>query len=123
VDSSEMSFKIASSMAFKKVMQDASPVILEPIVELDIMIPEKYMGDIIGDINSKRGKIISMTPIANKKQLIKASAPQAEVFNYAVDLTSLTQGRGRFSQKLLKYEELPYNLTEKLIAERKDGEE
>jgi len=123
VDSSEMAFKIAASMAFKKGMELASPVILEPIMELDIIIPEKYMGDIIGDINSKRGKIISMTPIANKKQHIKASAPQAEAFNYAVDLTSLTQGRGRFSQKLLKYEELPYNLTEKLIEERKTGEE
>ena len=123
VDSSEMAFKIAASMAFKKGMEVASPVILEPIMELDIIIPEKYMGDIIGDINSKRGKIVSMTPIENKKQLIKASAPQAEVFNYAVDLTSLTQGRGRFSQKLLKYEELPYNLTEKLIEERKTQEE
>ena len=123
VDSSEMAFKIAASMAFKKGMEVASPVILEPIMELDIIIPEKYMGDIIGDINSKRGKIISMTPMKNKKQLIKASAPQAEVFNYAVDLTSLTQGRGRFSQKLLKYEELPYNLTEKLIEERKAREE
>jgi len=123
VDSSEMAFKIAASMAFKKGMEVASPVILEPIMELDIIIPEKYMGDIIGDINSKRGKIISMTPIENKKQLIKASAPQAEAFNYAVDLTSLTQGRGRFSQKLLKYEELPYNLTEKLIEERKTQEE
>ena len=123
VDSSEMAFKIAASMAFKKGMEVASPVILEPIMELDIIIPEKYMGDIIGDINSKRGKIISMTPIENKKQLIKASAPQSEVFNYAVDLTSLTQGRGRFSQKLLKYEELPYNLTEKLIEERKTQEE
>jgi len=122
VDSSEMAFKIAASMAFKKGMEIASPVILEPIMELDIIIPEKYMGDIIGDINSKRGKIISMTPIENKKQLIKASAPQAEAFNYAVDLTSLTQGRGRFSQKLLKYEEMPYNLTEKLIEERKTGE-
>ncbi len=122
VDSSEMAFKIAASMAFKKGMEVASPVILEPIMELDIIIPEKYMGDIIGDINSKRGKIISMTPIENKKQLIKASAPQAEIFNYAVDLISLTQGRGRFSQKLLKYEELPYNLTEKLIEERKTGE-
>ena len=123
VDSSEMAFKIAASMAFKKGMLDASPVILEPIMELEIIIPERYMGDIIGDINSKRGKIISMTPIANKKQLIIASAPQAEVFNYSVDLTSMTQGRGRFSQKLLKYEELPYNLTEKLIAERKTTEE
>jgi elongation factor G len=123
VDSSEMAFKIAASMAFKKGMQDAGPIILEPIMQLDIVVPDKYMGDIIGDINSKRGKIISMTPTENKKQLIKASVPQAEAFNYAVDLTSLTQGRGRFSQEFLKYEELPYNLTEKLIEERKEKEE
>jgi len=123
VDSSEMAFKIAASMAFKKGMQDAAPIILEPIMELEIIVPEKYMGDIIGDINSKRGKIISMTPADNKKQVIKASVPQSEAFNYAVDLTSLTQGRGRFSQKFLKYEELPYNLTEKLIEERKKQEE
>jgi len=123
VDSSEMAFKIAASMAFKKGMQSASPIILEPIMSLDIFVPEKYMGDIIGDINSKRGKIISMTPIANKKQQIKASVPQSEVFNYSVDLTSLTQGRGRFSQKFLKYEELPHNLLEKLVDERKKQEE
>ncbi|HAJ95366.1 MAG TPA: elongation factor G, partial [Actinobacteria bacterium] len=123
VDSSEMAFKIAASMAFKKGMQNASPIILEPIMALDIFVPEKYMGDIIGDINSKRGKIISMTPIANKKQLIKATVPQSEAFNYSVDLTSLTQGRGRFSQKFLKYEELPYNLLEKLVTERKKQEE
>ncbi len=123
VDSSEMAFKIAASMAFKKGMQNASPIILEPIIELDITVPERYMGDIIGDINSKRGKIVSMTPIANKKQLIKASAPQSEIFNYSVDLTSLTQGRGRFSQKFLKYEELPFNLVEKLVEERKKQEE
>jgi len=123
VDSSEMAFKIAASMAFKKGMQDAAPIILEPIMELDITVPEKYMGDIIGDINSKRGKIISMIPDSNKKQLIKASVPQSEAFNYAVDLTSLTQGRGRFSQKFLKYEELPFNLKEKLMEERKEQEE
>lgn len=123
VDSSEMAFKIAASMAFKKGMQDAGPIILEPIMQLDIVVPDKYMGDIIGDINSKRGKIISMTPTGSKKQLIKASVPQSEAFNYAVDLTSLTQGRGRFSQEFLKYEELPYNLTEKLIEERKEKEE
>ncbi len=123
VDSSEMAFKIAASMAFKKGMQAASPIILEPIMELDILVPEKYMGDIIGDINSKRGKIISMTPATNKKQQIKASVPQSEAFNYSVDLTSLTQGRGRFSQKFLKYEELPHDLLEKLVNERKKQEE
>ncbi|PIU29520.1 MAG: elongation factor G [Candidatus Hydromicrobium americanum] len=123
VDSSEMAFKIAASMAFKKGMQEASPVILEPIIELEIIAPEKYMGDIIGDINAKRGKIISMTQIENKKQLIKATAPQSETFNYAIDLTSLTQGRGRFIQKFSHYEELPPNLAHKIIDERKKQKE
>ncbi len=123
VDSSEMAFKIAASMAFKKVMQEASPVILEPITELEIIVPEKYMGDIIGDINSKRGKIISMTPIENKKQLIKATIPQSESFNYTIDLTSLTQGRGRFSHKFSHYEDLPPNLAQKITEERKKEKE
>jgi elongation factor G len=114
-----MAFKIAGSMAFKKAMQEASPVILEPIMELEITVPEKYMGDIIGDINAKRGKIISMTQTGNKKQLIKASVPQSESFNYTIDLTSLTQGRGRFTQKFLAYEEMPPNLAQKVIDERK----
>ncbi len=123
VDSSEMSFKIAASMAFKKGMQDASPVILEPIMDLEITVPEKYMGDIIGDINAKRGKIISMTAIENKKQLIKASAPQSETFNYTIDLTSLTQGRGHFVQKFSHYEELPSHLVQKLTEERNKQKE
>lgn len=123
VDSSEISFKIAASMAFKKGMQEASPVILEPITELEIIAPEKYMGDIIGDINTKRGKIISMTQIENKKQLIKATAPQSETFNYAIDLTSLTRGRGHFIQKFSHYEELPPNLAHKIIEERKKQKE
>ncbi len=123
VDSSEMAFKIAASMAFKKGMMEASPVILEPIMELEILVPEKYMGDIIGDINSKRGKIISMTPTDNKKQFIKATVPQSESFNYTIDLTSLTQGRGRFTQKFSHYEELPPNLSQKIISERKKQKE
>jgi elongation factor G len=123
VDSSEMAFKIAASMAFKKGMQGASPVLLEPIMDLEIIVPEKYMGDIIGDINAKRGKIISMTPIENKKQLIKATIPQSESFNYAIDLTSLTQGRGIFSQKFSHYEDLPPNLAQKIIEERKKEKE
>ncbi|MDD3818494.1 MAG: elongation factor G [Actinomycetota bacterium] len=123
VDSSEMAFKIAASMAFKKGMQEASPVILEPIMEFEIIVPEKYMGDIIGDINSKRGKIISMTPIENKKQLIKAFVPQSETFNYSTDLTSLTQGKGRFTQKFSHYEELPPNLAQKVAEERNKQKE
>ncbi|MGM0365737.1 MAG: elongation factor G [Actinomycetota bacterium] len=123
VDSSEMAFKIAASMAFKKGMDMASPCILEPIMELEITVPEEYMGDIIGDINSRRGKILSMTPSENKTQLIKATVPQSETFNYAVDLTSITQGRGFFSQEFSHYEELPPNLADKLIEERKQKDE
>jgi elongation factor G len=122
VDSSEMAFKIAASMAFKKGMADASPVILEPIMELEITVPEEYMGDIIGDINSKRGKIISIAA-EKHNQIIKASVPQSETFNYAVDLKSMTQGRGIFSQKFSHYDDLPGNLAESIIEERKKQQE
>jgi len=118
VDSSEMAFKIAASMAFKKGMAEASPIILEPIMELEIMVPEEYMGDIIGDINVKRGKIISISAEKNN-QVIKASVPQSETFNYAVDLKSMTQGRGIFKQKFSHYDELPHNLAEIIVEERK----
>ena len=123
VDSSEMAFKIAASMAFKKGMKDASPYILEPVMELEITVPEKYMGDIIGDINSKRGKIITITPSSNNKQVIKATVPQSETFNYSVDLRSITQGRGTFKQNFSHYCEIPSNLAEKLIEERKKQKE
>jgi elongation factor G len=123
VDSSDMAFKIAASMAFKKGMTEANPVILEPIMELEVTIPEKYMGDIIGDINSKRGKIITMNPEANKIQIIKATIPQSESFNYSVDLKSITQGRGTFKQKFSHYDELPAHLAQPLIEERKKEKE
>ncbi len=118
VDSSEMAFKIAASMAFKKAVQHASPCIIEPIIKLEIVVPEEYMGDIIGDINSKRGKIISMTPSDDKTQTIKANVPQSETFNYTIDLISITKGRGYFKQEFSHYEELPPNIAEKLIEER-----
>ncbi|MHB8278068.1 MAG: elongation factor G [Candidatus Humimicrobiaceae bacterium] len=122
VDSSEMAFKIAASMAFKKGMAEASPVILEPVMELEITVPEEYMGDIIGDINSKRGKIISIGA-QKHNQIIKASVPQSETFNYAVDLKSITQGRGIFSQKFSHYDDLPQNLADPIIEERKKHQE
>ncbi|MCL5073625.1 MAG: elongation factor G, partial [Actinobacteria bacterium] len=122
VDSSEMAFKIAASMAFKKGMADAAPVILEPLMELEIIVPEEYMGDIIGDINSKRGKIISISA-EKHNQVIKAMVPQSETFNYAVDLKSMTQGRGIFSQKFSHYDDLPQNLAEPIIEERKKQQE
>jgi elongation factor G len=123
VDSSDMAFKIAGSMAFKKGMSEANPVILEPIIELEIIVPEKYMGDIIGDVNSKRGKIITMTPAPNKMQVIKATIPQSESFNYSVDLKSITQGRGQFSQRFSHYDELPSHLAQPLIDKKKEEKE
>ncbi len=123
VDSSDMAFKIAGSMAFKKGMSESSPVILEPVVELEITVPEKYMGDIIGDINSKRGKIITMTPGPDKMQVIKATIPQSESFNYSVDLKSISQGRGQFNQKFSHYDELPAHLAQPLIDKKKEEKE
>jgi len=124
VDSSEMAFKIAASMAFKKGMGEALPVMLEPIMEIEVVVPDEYMGDIIGDINAKRGKIINIgTDDRTKNQIIKASVPQSEIFNYAVDLKSITQGRGIYSQKFSHYDEMPQNIADAVIEERKKKEE
>ncbi|RRD38938.1 elongation factor G [Leptotrichia sp. OH3620_COT-345] len=117
VDSSEMSFKIAANLAFKKGMLEAKPVLLEPIMELSIIVPEEYIGDIMGDINKKRGKVMGMESHKGTKQKIIAEAPMSETFKYANDLKAMTQGRGYFEMKLLKYEEVPYELAKKIIDE------
>lgn len=123
VDSSEMSFKIAANLAFKKGMLEAKPVLLEPIMELSIIVPEEYIGDIMGDINKKRGRVIGMESHKNTKQKIIAEAPMAETFKYANDLKAMTQGRGYFEMKLLKYEEVPYDLAKKIIDETNKDKE
>ena len=123
VDSSEMSFKIAANLAFKKGMLEAKPVLLEPIMELSIIVPEEYIGDIMGDINKKRGRVIGMESYKNTKQKITAEAPMAETFKYANDLKAMTQGRGYFEMKLLKYEEVPYDLAKKIIDETNKDKE
>jgi translation elongation factor G len=123
VDSSEMSFKIAANLAFKKGMLEAKPVLLEPIMELSIIVPEEYIGDIMGDINKKRGRVIGMESHKNTKQKITAEAPMAETFKYANDLKAMTQGRGYFEMKLLKYEEVPYDLAKKIIDETNKDKE
>lgn len=117
VDSSEMAFKMAASLAFKKGMEEAQPILLEPIMKLTITVPEEYMGDVMGDINKRRGKILGMEPDANGKQVIYAEAPQSETFKYAIDLRSMTQGRGYFEMELEKYNEVPQQLATKIIAE------
>lgn len=119
VDSSEMAFKMAATLAFKKGIEEAKPIILEPIMKLSIVVPEDYMGDIMGDINKKRGRILGMEPFKNHKQIIFAEAPQAETFRYAIDLKAMTQGRGYFEMEFVRYDEVPSQLAEKIIAESK----
>lgn len=115
VDSSEMAFKMAASIAFKKGIEQAQPILLEPIMRLKITVPEEYMGDIMGDINKRRGKILGIESDNKGKQIIYAQAPQAETFKYAIDLRSMTQGRGYFEMELEKYSELPNQLAQKVI--------
>ena len=125
VDSSEMAFKMAAALAFKKGMEEAQPILLEPIMKLtitvpenvEIMVPDEYMGDVMGDINKRRGKILGMEPDDKGKQVIYAEAPQSETFKYAIDLRSMTQGRGYFEMELEKYNEVPQQLATKIIAE------
>ena len=117
VDSSEMAFHIAGSMAFKEAMQKASPVLLEPIMKVEVTMPEEYMGDVIGDINSRRGRIEGMDDIGGGK-LVKAYVPLAEMFGYSTDLRSKTQGRGNYSMFFEKYEPVPKNVQEKVLADK-----
>lgn len=114
VDSSEMAFKIAASMAFKDAMQKADPVLLEPIMKVEVTVPEEYMGDVIGDISSRRGRIEG-TELRGNTQVIRAYVPLAEMFGYATDLRSKTQGRGSYVMQMSHYEEVPKNLLEKII--------
>ncbi len=118
VDSSEMAFKIAAHLAFKKGFMEAKPILLEPIMNVVVRTPEEFMGDIIGDLNKKRGKILGMEP-DGKYQTVKALAPQAELTKYAIDLRSMTQGRADFSVTFDHYEEVPAHQAEAIIAEAK----
>jgi elongation factor G len=123
VDSSEMAFKIAGSMAFQKGVMDCQPVILEPIVNISIEIPEEYMGDVIGDLNSRRGRVLGMDTNGSN-QIIKGQVPLAEILKYAPDLRSMTSGRGNFTYTDSHYEEVPSYIADKIIAEsKKDKEE
>ena len=117
VDSSEMAFKIAGSMAFKNAMQKAKPVLLEPIMKVEITVPEEYMGDVMGDINSRRGRIEGMEAV-NGAQVIRAFVPLSEMFGYATTLRSRTQGRGNYSMVFDHYEEVPKSIQEKVAGER-----
>jgi elongation factor G len=119
VDSSEMAFKVAGSLAFKKGAAIADSILLEPIYHLEVIVPKEYMGDIIGDLNSKRGRIMGMDEAGKGKQIIKAQVPQAEMFRYSIDLRSITQGRGTFTMKFSRYEEVPPQIAQEIIDKAK----
>ena len=117
VDSNEMAFKIAASLAFKKGIAEAKPCLLEPVMKMEIHVPDEYMGDVMGDMNKRRGKILGMEPEAGGGQKLMAEAPQAELFDYAIVLRSMTQARGSFEMEFERYEEVPAQMAQKIIAD------
>ena len=119
VDSNEVSFKIAASLAFKKGMEEAKPVLLEPIMKVEVTVPDAYLGDVMGDMNKRRGRILGMDQQSDGTQLLIGEAPQAEMFEYSIDLRAMTQGRGTFTMEYVRYEEVPANISEKIIKESK----
>jgi elongation factor G len=123
VDSNEMAFKIAASLAFKKGIVEANPILLEPIMHLDIIVPDDNMGDIMGDMNKRRGRILGSEPLASGEQKIFAEAPQAELFDYAITVRQMTQGRGSYEMSFERYDQVPGNIAEKIIANHKAEEE
>ena len=122
VDSSEMAFKIAGSLAYKKAMEQADPVLLEPIMEMEVVTPDEFMGDIMGDLNSRRGRVLGMDS-RGKNQVVRAHVPMAEVLTYAPDLRSMTGGRGIFTMTMSHYEEVPAQIAQKVIEEIKSRQE
>lgn len=118
VDSNELSFKLAAILAFKNAMPKARPILLEPVVKMEITIPEEYMGDVMGDLNKRRGRVLGMEPNEYGEQVLYAEVPEAEILKYSIDLRALTQGRGEFSYDFVRYEELPENISKRIIEER-----
>ena len=123
VDSSEMSFKIAGSLALQSCVKEAQPYLLEPIVELDVLVPEEQMGDVLSDFNARRGRVLGMESAGSGHQRIKAHVPMAETFRYATELRSMTGGRGSFTSKFLAYEQCPSHIAEKVVAAHETAEE
>jgi elongation factor G len=115
VDSSEMAFKIAGSMAFKEAAKHAGPVLLEPVMKVEVVVPEEYMGDIMGDISGRRGRIVSMEARGGT-QIVNARVPLSEMFGYATDLRSRTQGRATYTMHFERYEQAPQNVSEEVVA-------
>ena len=122
VDSSAQSFEVAASLGMQEAVPQASPTLLEPVMTVNVTVPEGNMGDIMSDINTKRGRVLGMTPIGNGQQQITANVPQAELLHYATDLRSITQGRGTFTMEFYQYEEVPPNVQQEIIAQHKKAE-
>jgi len=122
VDSSAQSFEVAASLGMQEAVPQASPTLLEPVMTVNVTVPEGNMGDIMSDINTKRGRVLGMTPIGNGQQQITANVPQAELLHYATDLRSITQGRGSFTMEFYQYEEVPPNVQQEIIAQHKKVE-
>ena len=123
VDSSEIAFKTAAQLAYKAALPEANPCLMEPVGELKVTVPDSYMGDVMGDLNKRRGRIMGMNPLDGGKQEIVAECPMAELGDYAIKLRSMTQGRGSFSCKFVRYEEAPGNVQQKVIEEAKKEQE
>ncbi len=123
VDSNEMAFKLAAQIAFRKGMEAAKPILLEPIMKVEVSIPDDYMGDVMGDMNKRRGRILGMEQQSDGTQRITAEAPHSELFEYAIDLRAMTQAKGSFTMEFSKYEEVPLMVAEKIIADYKEQRE
>ncbi len=123
VDSNEMAFKLAAILAFKEAMPNAMPTLLEPVMSLAVTIPDSYMGDVIGDLNKRRGRVMGMNPDSDGNTVVEAEVPMAEMSSYAIDLRAMTQARGSFSMKFERYEEVPKANQAKIIADAKDSED
>ncbi|MEG1594286.1 MAG: elongation factor G, partial [Oscillibacter sp.] len=119
VDSSEIAFKTAAQIAYKAALPEANPVLLEPIGELKVTVPDSFMGDVMGDLNKRRGRVMGMTPTDDGEQVIEAEVPMAEMSAYAIDLRSMTQSRGAFTFRFVRYEDCPPAAQEKALAEAK----
>ena len=124
VDSSEMAFKVAASLAFKKGIKEANPILLEPIMRIEVTVPDEFMGDVMGDLNKKRGRVLGMEP-KDGMQVVISEVPQSEILRYATDLRSMTQARGSFTAKFERYEEVPANISAKIMedAQKASGEQ
>jgi elongation factor G len=119
VDSSDMAFQIAGGLAMKEAAAQADMVLLEPVLELEVLIPDDYVGDILGDLSSRRGRVVGTDPVGTGRTLVRATTPEAEVVRYAIDLRSMTRGRGSFARRFSHYEELPPHMATKVIEEAK----